>query len=164
MTDPIVRHMMPEDRAAVMALLADSDPWKRLGYQAVDWDGYFTPLPLGRDCYVVDQNGKVAGIAIVRQKFLLGDYLELLGVADWARGKGLGKRLLARVESAAFSREKNLFACVSDFNDQARHFYEKQGYQEVGPLPNLLIPGSAEILLRKTIGPVRGTKVGSDAS
>ena len=100
MTDPIVRPMTAEDRAAVMELLADSDPWKRLGYQASDWDSYFTPLPQGRDSYVVDQNGRVAGIAVVRQKFLLGDYLELLGVADWARGKGLGKRLLAHVEAA----------------------------------------------------------------
>lgn len=164
MTDPIVRPMTSDDRAAVIELLVDADPWKLLGYGAGDWDHYFTPLPQGRDSYVVDHNGKVAGIAVVRQKFLLGDYLELLGVADWARGKGLGKRLLTRVESAAFSREKNLFACVSDFNDQARHFYEKQGYQEVGPLPNLLIPGSAEILLRKTIGSVKGMKVGSDAS
>ena len=164
MTDPIVRHMMPEDRAAVIALLADSDPWKRLGYQASDWDSYFTPLPLGRDCYVIDQNGKVAGIAVVRQKFLLGDYLELLGVANWGRGKGLGGRLLARVESAVFSREKNLFACVSDFNDRARHFYKIHDYQEIGPLPNFLIPGSAEILLRKTIGPARGKSEGVDAS
>ena len=90
MTDPVVRPMTAEDRAAVIELLADSDPWKRLGYQANDWDSYFTPLPQGRDSYVVDQNGRVAGIAVVRQKFLLGDYLELLGVADWARGKGLG--------------------------------------------------------------------------
>lgn len=90
MTDPILRPMTEEDRAAVIALLADSDPWKRLGYQAKDWDNYFIPLPQGRDSYVVDQNGRVAGIAVVRQKFLLGDYLELLGVADWARGRGWG--------------------------------------------------------------------------
>jgi ribosomal protein S18 acetylase RimI-like enzyme len=44
---------------------------------------------------------------------------------------------------------------VSDFNTQARAFYQKLGYQEIGPLPNLLIPGSAEILLRKTTGPAR---------
>jgi ribosomal protein S18 acetylase RimI-like enzyme len=143
MTDPIVRPMTAEDRAAVMELLADSDPWKRLGYQASDWDSYFTPLPQGRDSYVVDQNGRV------------GDYVELLGVGDWARGKGLGGRLLAHVEAAVFARAKNLFACVSDFNDQARHFYKKQGYQEIGPMPNFLIPGSAEILLRKTSGPAR---------
>jgi [ribosomal protein S18]-alanine N-acetyltransferase len=157
MTDPVVRPMMAEDRAAVIELLLDSDPWKRLGYQAKDWDSYFTPLPQGRDSYVVVQGGGVAGIAVVRQKFLLGDYLELLGVANWAKGKGLGKRLLAHVEAAGFARAKNLFVCVSDFNDQARHFYEKQGYQEIGPLPNLLIPDSAEILLRKTRGPARGT-------
>ncbi len=106
----------------------------------------------------MDQNGRVAGIAVVRQKFLLGDYLELLGVADWARGKGLGGRLLAHVEAVVFERTKNLFACVSDFNDQARHFYKKQGYQEIGPMPNFLIQGSAEILLRKTSGPARGTR------
>jgi ribosomal protein S18 acetylase RimI-like enzyme len=156
MIDPIVRPMMEDDRAAVIALLADSDPWKRLGYRASDWDVYFTPLPQGRDSYVVDQNGKAAGIAVVRQKFLLGDYVELLGVADWARGNGLGRLLLAHVEAAVFARTKNLFACVSDFNDQARHFYKKQGYREIGPMPDFLIPGSAEILLRKTSGSARG--------
>jgi [ribosomal protein S18]-alanine N-acetyltransferase len=156
MTDQVVRLMKPEDRAAVIALLVDSDPWKRLGYKASDWNSYFTPLPQGRDSYVVDQNGKAVGIAVVRQKFLLGDYLELLGVAGWARGKGLGGQLLAHVEAAVFVRAKNLFACVSDFNGQARHFYKQQGYQEIGPMPNFLIPGTAEILLRKTSGSARG--------
>ena len=155
MTDPIVRPMTAEDRAAVIELLADSDPWKRLGYQANDWDIYFTPIPQGRDSYVVDQNGRVAGIAVVRQKFLLGDYVELLGVANWARGAGLGGLLLTHVETAVFERAKNLFVCVSDFNDRARHFYKQQGYKEIGPMPNFLIPGKAEILLRKTSGPAR---------
>ncbi|HSL02366.1 MAG TPA: GNAT family N-acetyltransferase [Nitrospiraceae bacterium] len=155
MTPPFVRLMTADDRAAVLELLADADPWKHLGYQAKDWDSYFTPLPQGRDSYVVEQDGKVAGIAVVRQKFLLGDYLELLGVANWARGKGLGGRLLVHVEAAVFARAKNLFACVSDFNGQGRKFYKKQGYQEIGPMPDFLIPGSAEILLRKTSGPTR---------
>ena len=155
MTDPFVRPMTAEDRAAVIELLADSDPWKRLGYQAKDWESYFTPLPQGRDSYIVHQDGRAAGIAVVRQKFLLGDYIELLGVADWARGKGLGGLLLTHIEAAVFTRAKNLFACVSDFNDQARHFYKKQGYQEIGPMPDLLIPGSSEILIRKTGGPAR---------
>jgi ribosomal protein S18 acetylase RimI-like enzyme len=66
--------------------------------------------------------------------------------------------LLVHVEAAVFARATNLFACVSDFNDQARHFYKKQGYQEIGPMPNFLIPGSSEILLRKTKGPARKAK------
>lgn len=158
MTDPLVRPMREQDRAAVIALLADSDPWKRLGYRTQDWDRYFTPLPQGRDSYVVELDGTVAGVAVLRQKFLLGDYLELFGVADWARGKGLGGRLLAHIEALVFARAQNLFACVSDFNEQGRHFYEEQGYQEIGPMPNLLIQDSAEILLRKTSGPARTIK------
>jgi [ribosomal protein S18]-alanine N-acetyltransferase len=158
MTDLTIRRMKPEDRPAVVALLLDSEPWKWLGYTAADWEQYFAPIPQGRDSYVADLDRNVAGIAVVRQKFLLGDYLELFGVASGARGKGLGKLLLAHVESIVFARAKNLFACVSDFNEGARRFYKKQGYQEIGPMPDFLIPGSAEILLRKTTGPTRTTQ------
>ncbi len=158
MTDPIVRLMTEQDRVTVVELLADSDPWKRLGYRAKDWNSYFLPLSQGRDSFIMEDNGKVSGIAVVRQKFLLGDYLELFGMAAWARGKGLGRGLLAHIETLVFARTQNLFACVSDFNEHGRHFYEKQGYQEIGPMPNLLIQGSAEILLRKTSGSARINK------
>jgi [ribosomal protein S18]-alanine N-acetyltransferase len=62
---------------------------------------------------------------------------------------------LQHIEELVFRRTKNLFACVSDFNESARAFYKKHGYQEIGPMPNFLIPGSAELLLRKTAGPAR---------
>lgn len=150
-----IRPMRPDDRNDVIMLLADSDPWKTLGYNQDDWGRIFCPTPQGRETFVADIDGRVAGIAVVRQKFLLGDYLELLGIATWARGQGAGKQLLAYIESMVFGRTKNLFACVSDFNQNARDFYKKQGYQEIGPMPNFLIPGSAEILLRKTAGPAR---------
>jgi len=160
MTDSLIRQMQPEDRDAVVQLLGDSDPWTTLGYTKDDWARIFCPLPQGRDSFVIVWKGDVAGIAIVRRKFLLGDYLELLGIATWARGKGLGGRLLGHIERAVFGRTKNLFACVSDFNTAARAFYKKQGFQEIGPMPNFLIPGSAELLLRKTAGPARGTVSG----
>jgi ribosomal protein S18 acetylase RimI-like enzyme len=155
MNEPLIRIMTAGDRDSVVQLLAESDPWKKLGYSNADWNRIFCPLPQGRDAYVAELQGAVAGIAILREKFLLGDYLELLGVAPWARGKGLGSWLLGHIETIVFGRTKNLFACVSDFNEQARAFYKRQGFQEIGPMPNFLIPGSAEILLRKTAGPVR---------
>lgn len=155
MSGPSIRPMRPEDRDGVIQLLADSDPWKTLGYDDKDWSRIFCPVPQGRESFVAEANGQIMGIAIVRQKFLLGDYLELLGVAGWARHQGTGRQLLAFVEALVFARTKNLFACVSDFNKGARDFYRKQGYQEIGPMPNFLIPGSAEILLRKTAGPAR---------
>ncbi len=157
MNDSRIRAMQAEDSAEIVQLLSQSDPWKTLGYTIVDWNRIFCPLPQGRDSYVAELDGRVAGIALVKQKFLLGDYLELLGVAEWARQKGIGSLLLKHVEQLVFERTKNLFACVSDFNRSARDFYKKQGYQEIGPMPNFLIPGSAEILLRKTAGPTRKT-------
>ena len=155
MSGASIRAMRPEDRDTVIRLLADSDPWKTLGYDEKDWSRIFSPIPQGRESFVADMGGQVAGIAIIRPKFLLGDYLELLGVAGWARHQGTGRQLLAHVEALVFARTKNLFACVSDFNAGARDFYRKQGFQEIGPMPNFLIPGSAEILLRKTAGPAR---------
>jgi [ribosomal protein S18]-alanine N-acetyltransferase len=157
MTEYLIRKMGLDDREAVVHLLGESDPWTTLGYTKDDWNRVFCPLPQGRESYVIELDRRVAGVAIVREKFLLGDYLELLGIAVAARGKGLGGKLLAQIESIVFARTKNLFACVSDFNQSARAFYKKQGYQEIGPMPNFLIPGSAEMLLRKTAGPAKAT-------
>ncbi|WP_447977966.1 N-acetyltransferase family protein [Candidatus Nitrospira bockiana] len=152
---PHVRPYRPADYKPVVDLLADSDPWKRLGYTAAHWERLFEPFPVGRDGYVIEVDGRVAGLALVRRQFLFGDYLELLAIAPGRQGQGLGNRLLGHVEQIVFTRAKNLFACVSDFNTGARRFYQRHGYREIGPMPDLLMPGSSEILLRKTIGSAR---------
>ncbi len=152
---PRIRPYEQEDRPAIVAMLADSEPWKTLGYADTDWKKLFDPLPAGREGFIIESGGAVAGFALLRQKFLMGDYLELLVIAPAVRGQGLGRVLLTHLEGLVFARAKNLFACVSDFNKEARAFYNKNGYQELGPMPNFLIPGSSEILLRKTSGPAR---------
>ena len=150
-----IRPYKPGDRATIVAMLASSEPWKKLGYTDADWKKLYDPLPAGREGFVIESDGAASGFALLRQKFLMGDYLELLVVAPSARGKGLGGALLAHIEGLVFARVRNLFACVSDFNADARRFYKKNGYQEIGPMPNFLIPGSAEMLLRKTSGPAK---------
>ena len=159
MTDdrPTIRAYRPHDRDAVIRMLADSDPWKRLGYTATHWERLFAPIPSGREGYVIEQDGTVAGIALLRRQFLFGAYLELLAIAPWTQRKGLGRTLLSHLEKIVFARSNNVFACVSDFNTAARHFYKQNGYVEVGPLSDLLMPGTSEILLRKTIGPAKST-------
>jgi ribosomal-protein-alanine N-acetyltransferase len=153
--EPTVRSYHPDDRAAVIGMLADSDPWKRLGYAAHHWERLFAPLPPGRDGYVVEVNKDVAGLALLRRHFLFGDYLELLAIAPSRQRHGLGRTLLTHVERVVFARSTNLFVCVSDFNAAARDFYRRHGFREVGPIPDLLMSGSSEILLRKTTGPAR---------
>ena len=151
-----IRPYKSEDRTAIITMLAESEPWRKLGYTDADWKKLFDPLPAGREGFVIESGGTAAGFALLRPKFLMGDYLELLVIASSARSNGLGSALLKHIESVVFARVKNLLACVSDFNAEARKFYQKNGYQEIGPMPNFLIPGSAEILLRKTAGPARG--------
>src|SRR5207247_6583198 len=112
----------PEYREACDQKLADSEPWKRLGYTSADWARLFCAMPQGRDAFIIETNGAVAGLALLRSRFLMGDYLELLAIAPSARGKGLGGILLNYLEGLVFARAKNLFVCVSDFNQEARRF------------------------------------------
>ena len=126
--DVAIRSFAAGDRDAAVALL-DSDPWRRLGFTRADWLRLLeTPLE-GREGFVA--------------------------VAAAARGRGLGAALLAHLETVVFARARNFFVCVSDFNDGARRFYSRHGYAHVGTLPDLLVRGSAELLLRKSSGPVR---------
>jgi GNAT superfamily N-acetyltransferase len=152
--DVVIRPFTAEDRPAVIALL-DSDPWRRLGYGAADWNRLLTTPLEGREGLVLVADGAVSGLALVRRNFLAGDYLELFALAAGVRGRGLGAVLLGHLESMVFARARNLFVCVSDFNEGARRFYTRHGYAHVGTLPDLLVRGSAELLLRKSAGPVR---------
>jgi ribosomal protein S18 acetylase RimI-like enzyme len=53
----------------------------------------------------------------------------------------------------------NVFMCVSSFNHGARRLYQRLGYQVIGELPDYLVRGHSEILLRKTTGPLAGFAV-----
>ncbi len=150
-----VRPYKPEDFAAVFRLLTDLDTLKRLNYSASDWERLLGTSLQGREAFVIETGGSVVGVGVLRQRFLFGDYLELFAIAASAHRRGYGRALLAHLESVVFRRAKNLFVCVSDFNHQARRFYERNGYTEIGPILHLLIPGSSEILLRKTTGPAK---------
>jgi ribosomal protein S18 acetylase RimI-like enzyme len=149
-----IRIFAPEDLPDVVGILTDSEPWRTLGYDPAGWGRYFETLP-PREAWVLETAGRAVAVASVRRGFLYGDYVELLAVAGALRGRGIGSELLAHLESRAFASGWNLFACVSDFNNQARRFYAARGFAEVGSLAELLVPGSAEILLRKCRGPAR---------
>ena len=156
MSQPVIRAMQADDREAVVHLLGESDPWRTLGYSKDDWNRIFCPTPQGRDCYVALLNGQVAGVAIVKQKFLLGDYLELLGVADWARKEGSRQSAVrAHRRSSSLTGPRTSLPVCRISTNRRDPFTSKHGYQEIGPMPNFLIPGSAELLLRKTAGPAR---------
>ena len=154
---PNIRFYEPADRESLVSMLSVSEPWQTLGYDRDDWDKLFRIIEAGppRESFVIEHDGQPSGLAVMRRKFLFGDYLELLAVSPARRGQGLGRTLLAHVEGKVFERANNFFTCVSDFNTDARRFYESQGYAEVGRLKDFLVDGRDEILLRKTTGPAR---------
>jgi ribosomal protein S18 acetylase RimI-like enzyme len=158
-----IRRLAPGDVRPLVALLASSEPWRTLGYVAADWRRLLGGPLANRDAWVIAADGRARGIAIVRRGFLAGDYLELLAIDETSRSRGLGAQLFAHCEADVFARTRNFFVCVSDFNDGARRFYRRHGYAQVGRLDELLIPGSAEILLRKTTGPQRRERASTPA-
>ncbi len=86
----------------------------------------------------------------------LNGYVQTIAThPDW-RGRGLGTQIMQFAEERIFRQSQNVFLSVSAFNRRAQTFYERLGYQRVGELPDFLVKGHSEILLRKTRGPLLG--------
>lgn len=135
------------------ATMAASEPWLTLA------TGYERSLKLlcneARERYLASISGKPAGFLVINMQGAFIGYIQLVGVAPEFRAKGVGAALIGFAEQRIFRDTPNVFICVSDFNTQAQGFYAKLGYQRVGELKDFIITGHSEILLRKTIGPIR---------
>ncbi len=73
----------------------------------------------------------------------------LLWVAEAYRGRGLGSRLLARLEAEAWERGCRR-AHLETFSYQARDFYERHGYRTFARLPDYP-PGHERVYLQKRL-------------
>lgn len=91
---------------------------------------------------------------------IVSDPVKEAYVAASARGQGLGTRLVAFAETRIFRESPNVFMTVLSFNTGAQRLYERLGYQRVGELTDYLVAGHAEILLRKTLGPLSAFQPG----
>ena len=143
----------PADAAWAAGIMAESEPWVTLGI------GYERSLNLlgnaTSERLLAKVAGEPAGFLMISMQGAFVGYVQLLGVAPEFRGRGVGKALIEYAERRIFRETPNVFICVSDFNQEAQGFYAKMGYQKVGELADFIIAGHAEILLRKTIGPIR---------
>jgi len=140
------------------ALMADSDPWLTLGYTYQDGIRLLSN-PLA-ELYVAFEGERVIGFALLLMYGALRGYIQSIGVVPQWRGQGVGSRLLQAVEARVFKETPNVFLCVSSFNQNAQWWYRRMGYQVIGELQDYLVVGHSEILMRKTIGPLRRTVAG----
>jgi len=141
--------MNPARAALFGANLAGIDPWLRLGYSPVGLARYLSANDQGRQTLALQDGETTAACFTVRPGWLRGPLLELLAVLPQHQGRGLGKEIIRRLADE-FRRqgEANLWTISSEFNVSARRFYQRQGFDEIGVLPDLVRLGETEILLR----------------
>jgi ribosomal-protein-alanine N-acetyltransferase len=131
-------------------LILGTDPWITLMYDESDVEAIVRAAR--SDHLLLARLGdQTVGFALSAPGVLLGEYLKILAVDDAYRAHGIGRQLMDALEARAFRQWPNVYLCVSDFNHGARRFYQRLGYEDVGLLKDLLLPGKGEVLMRKSI-------------
>lgn len=152
--DIIIRGFQsPEECDRAARLMMRTDPWKTFGRTYENClDAVTNPQKEAFGAFTLD--GTFLGLVVIDLTGPLKGYLQAVCLDENVRGQGLGSRLIRFAEERVFSVTPNCFLCYSDFNSSVRTLYEHLGYSVVGEMPEYMIPGHAEILMRKSIGPV----------
>ncbi len=141
-----IRTATDADLDAVMALEQASFPasaWERATMQAEiasEW---------GRYIIAVDGDGRALGYAGLRAVGVEGDE-QTIAVAEGARGRGIGRALLAELLAEAGRRGvRELFLEVRADNDVARGLYASVGFEEIGVRPRYYQPEDVDAVVMK---------------
>lgn len=76
-------------------------------------------------------------------------YLKLIAIDAKRQSIGAGSQLLSAFEDRTRGMGRAWFLLVSDFNDRAIRFYEKNGYAKAGELPDFAKDGITELIMYK---------------
>jgi ribosomal-protein-alanine N-acetyltransferase len=138
--------------------LETSEPWitLRRGYK-------HSIKPLmdpSREVYVATQGKEIVGFVLLDVRGPFRGYIHLLCVMPEWRNYGVGALLIKYVEQRVFREHPNVFLCVSSFNRAAQRFYKRMGFKRVGTIPDYIVNGHSEHLMRKTRGPINEYKSG----
>jgi ribosomal protein S18 acetylase RimI-like enzyme len=149
----VVRPFHTADAAACGAIVGTTPLWHRTGTTADRAVHFLTTAAAAGDTLLVLDDGDVAGFAWIDRRGAFGRsaYLRMIAVAPDRRSSGLGARLLAAFETIAVQEGPDAFLLVSDFNADARRFYERHGYGEVGRIRGYVTPDVDEILMWKRL-------------
>ena len=137
-----------DDAARLGALLAAIDPWRTLGLPEDSLTRALSRDDPAVARYLVRAGDRDAGVVVLRGPWLRGPFLELLAVFEPFQRRGLGREVIAWIAGTAVAAAPNLWATVSSFNARARAFYATLGFREVAVLPDLIVAGHDEVLLR----------------
>jgi len=155
---PVIQPLSTDAEAwACAELMASSDPWRRLGRTLEQ--SYRIVRDPAREVYVALEpsaagDPRVTGFIVIIMEGAFVGYIQSVAVRDDCRGRGIGTALIALAEWRILRDTPNVFICASSFNPAARRLYERLGYMVVGELPDYIVRGHSEILLRTSTGPL----------
>jgi [ribosomal protein S18]-alanine N-acetyltransferase len=162
MSDCTIEPLADEGEARQCAqMMSSSEPWITLGrtYE----DALHLLRDPSREVYLARSDGRLVGFIILCMTGAFVGYIQTVCVDPRCRSQGFGSALIRFAEQRIFREKPNVFMCVSSFNLDARRLYLRLGYEVTGELKDYVVPGLSEILLRKTIGPLKDWKP-ADAS
>lgn len=159
MNELVIRPLRdPEEARFCAGFIIASELWLTLG---LTFDQAFQRLTdPSREVHLASVNEQIVGVLILHLSGPLNGYIQLIAVHPEWRGRGIGRQMIAFAEQRIFRQSPNVFLCVSSFNSRAQKLYLRLGYQRVGELPDFLVKGVSEWLLRKTRGPLLEFKPG----
>ena len=141
MPDIAIRPARPDDAATIVALVRELAVYEReplssvkLGEADILRDGFGAEPRF--ELLLATLDGAVEGFALFFPNYSTwegraGLYVEDLYVSEWARGTGVGRRLLAEVAALARARDcPRLDLSVLHWNP-ARSFYDRLGFTEM---------------------------------
>ena len=144
------------------SIMANSEPWVTLGRTYEESLQIITDP--SKEVYIARVEGELSGFIILNMKGAFIGYVQTICIGPESRGRGLGTTLLRFAEERIFKESPNVFLCVSSFNAEAKRLYERLGYEMIGELKDYIVRGYSEILMRKTIGPLKEFSRRSDTA
>ncbi|MGE0768838.1 MAG: GNAT family N-acetyltransferase [Hyphomicrobiaceae bacterium] len=146
-----LERVTPRDAMQLGAAFADMEPW--LGYRvsAEALASFFGGSEPGGARFAIRFDGGLAGAVVVREPWLLGPYLQFLGLLPAYQGRGLGQAILGWMASEAPPAARQLWLCVTAGNTRACAFYERQGFEHAARLADLVADGTDELLMRRRL-------------
>ena len=153
-TDTRIKRLETTHEIEICAqVMANSEPWITLGR---DYKSSIETLSVpSKEVYLAMVKEEIAGFTILNMQGGFIGYVQTLCVASEWRNKGIGSQLMSFAEQRIFKETPNVFICVSSFNPKALKFYQDLGYEVIGELKDYIVAGHSEILLRKSISPIR---------
>ena len=132
-------------------VLATIDPWAHYDYPAYKLIDFLKWKDSSTRQYAIIYEDELAGTVAIRNPWLQGPYLQLLGLFPDYQSLGIGRQILHWLENEARGNSRNLWVVASEINTRAIAFYERHGYSKIALLDSLVKEEMNEILLRKRI-------------